>query len=71
MNKRKIINRIIVGLALILTLSYHICTLAYINYELYDTRYFFLGFEVNLFFLLDLSLFLLLGILLILLVLIE
>ena len=71
MNKRKAILRLLIGICLILSLSYHICTIAYINNKLYETRYFFIGFEVNTFILIDVSLFCLLGVLLILLVIIE
>lgn len=71
METKKILNRILVGIALIMVLAYHISTIAYIGVRTDNNHYVLLNIEVNPYILMDLCLFILLGILLILLVIIE
>jgi len=68
---RKQINRLLVGLILILIMVFHLITNSLINHVLYDKGIYFFDFRVNVYFFYDLTIFILYGIVLILLVTIE
>ena len=70
-NLRKSINRILVGLILVLIMTFHLITNAYIDYVINDTNFMFWIYPANIFFFYDLSIFMLYAVAFVLLLLIE
>ena len=68
---RKQINRLLVGLILILIMTFHLITNALINHIVNKTTIYFFIFQINIFYFYDLTIFILYGVVLTLLVMIE